>query len=156
MPTRKTLQLDEDSRAALQHIFKRASDWRERERAQTLLLLDSGVFAEDVARQMGLNVRTVRITHTHWRQSGMASLADLPRSGAPRQLQPEHVERLVQWAGAEPLTAAALLARHLDAGGPLVHVNTMVATLKASNFVWKRTRHSLKKTATKTPFAKQP
>ena len=143
MPTRKTLQLDEDSRAALQHIFKRASDWRERERAQTLLLLDSGVFAEDVARQMGLNVRTVRIT-------------DLPRSGAPRKLQPEHVERLVQWAGAEPLTAAALLARHLDAGGPLVHVNTMVATLKASNFVWKRTRHSLKKTATKTPFAKQP
>ena len=103
MPTRKTLQLDEDSRAALQHIFKRASDWR---------------------------------------QAGMASLADLPRSGAPRKLQPEHVERLVQWAGAEPLTAAALLARHLDAGGPLVHVNTMVATLKASNFVWKRTRHS--------------
>ena len=62
---------------------KRGSNWRERERAQTLLLLDSGVFAEDVAIQMGLNVRTVRITHTHWRQSGMASLADLPRSGAP-------------------------------------------------------------------------
>lgn len=64
MPTRKTLQLDQDSRAQLQHVVKRGSYWRERERAQTLLLLDSGVFAEDVARQMGLNVRTVRITHT--------------------------------------------------------------------------------------------
>ena len=156
MPTRKILQLDDDSRAQLQHIVKRGSNWRERDRAQTLLLLDSGVFAEDVAIQMGLNVRTVRITHTNWRQTGMASLADLPRSGAPRKLQPEHVERLVQWAGAEPLTAAALLARHLDAGGPVVHVNTMVAILKASDFVWKRTRHSLKKAATKTPFARQP
>ena len=156
MPTRKILQLDEDRRAQLQHIVKRGSYWRERERAQTLLLLDSGVFAEDVAIQMGLNVRTVRITHTNWRQTGMASLPDLPRSGAPRKLQPEHVERLVQWAEAEPLTAAALLARHLDAGGPSVHVNTMVATLKGLDFVCKRTRHSLKKAATKTPSGKQP
>ena len=156
MAARKTLQLDDDSRAQLQRIVKRASDWRERERAQTLLLLDSGVFAEEVARQMGLSARTVHITHTRWRQSGMASLPDLPRSGAPKKLQPEHVERLVQWATAEPLTSAALLARHLDTGGPKVHVNTMAATLKASGLVWKRTRHSLKKAATKTPFGKQP
>ena len=67
MAARKTLQLDDDSRAQLQRIVKRASDWRERERAQTLLLLDSGVFAEEVARQMGLSARTVRITHTRWR-----------------------------------------------------------------------------------------
>ncbi len=156
MPIRKILQLDEDSRAQLQHIVKRGSNWHERERAQTLLLLGSGVFAEDVARQLNLNVRTVRITHTNWRQAGMASLADRPRSGAPKKLQPEHVERLVQWATAEPLTSAALLARHLDAGGPKVHVNTMAATLKASGLVWKRTRHSLKKAATSAPSARQP
>ena len=156
MAARKTLQLDEESRAQLQRIVKRASNWRERERAQTLLLLDAGVFAEEVAQQMGLSARTVRITHTRWRQSAMASLPDLPRSGAPKKLQPEHVERLVQWAAAEPLTSAALLARHLDAGGPKVHVNTMAATLKASGLVWKRTRHSLKKAEAKTPSAKQP
>ena len=156
MAARKTLQLDDDSRAQLQRIVKRASNWRERERAQTLLLLDSGVFAQDVAAQMSLNVRTVRITHTHWLQAGMAALSDMPRCGAPKKLQSEHIERLVQWAGAEPLTAAALLARHLDAGGPRVHVNTMVATLKGSDFVWKRTRHSLKKAATKTLSSRRP
>lgn len=156
MTARKTLQLDDDSRAPLQRIVKRASDWRERERAQTLLLLDTGVFAEEVAQQMGLSARTVRITHMRWRQSGMASLPDLPRSGAAKKLQPEHVKRLVQWAAAEPLTSAALLARHLDAGGPKVHANTMAATLKASSLVCKRTRHSLKKAATKTLSAKQP
>lgn len=44
MPTRKTLQLDEDSRAQLQRVVKRGSNWRERKRAQTLLL-DSGLWA---------------------------------------------------------------------------------------------------------------
>ena len=156
MAARKTLELDDDSRAQLQRIVKRASNWRERERAQTLLLLDAGVFAQKVAQQMGLSARTVRITHTRWRQNGMASLPDLPRSGAPKKLQPEHVERLVQWAMAEPLTSAALLARHLNAGGPKVHVNTMAATLKASGLVWKRTRHSLKKVAMRTLSCKQP
>lgn len=96
MAARKTLQLDDDSRAQLQRIVKRASNWRERERAQTLLLLDSGVFAQDVAAQMSLNVRTVRITHAHWRKSGMAALSDMPRCGAPKKLQSEHIERLVQ------------------------------------------------------------
>lgn len=63
MAARKTLKLDDDSRPQLQRIAKRSSNWREHERAQTLLLLDSGMFAEGVAAQLGLNVSTVRITH---------------------------------------------------------------------------------------------
>ena len=59
MAARKTLQLDEHSRTQLQRIARRSGDWRERERAQTLLLLDSGLFAQAVADQLGLNVRTV-------------------------------------------------------------------------------------------------
>ena len=73
------------------------------------------------------------------------------RSGAPRKLTTPHVERLVEWAKAEPLSASALLARHAAHGGPLVHLNTLVAALKASGLVWKRTRHSLKKVATSLP-----
>ena len=69
--------------------------------------------------------------------------------------QHAHVQRLVQWARDEPLTASALLARHLDSGGPSVHVNTLVAKLKASGLVCKHTRHSLKKAEAKKPFAKQ-
>ena len=156
MAARKILQLDEDSRTQLQRIVKRSGDWRERERAQTLLLLDSGLFAQAVAHQLGLNVRTVRTTHIRWRQSAFDSLPDKPRSGAPQKLDSTHMERLVQWAKDEPLTAPALLARHLDAGGPSVHVNTLARQLKASGLVWKRTRHSLKKAATKKPLAKQP
>ena len=156
MAARKTLQLNEDSRTQLQRIAKSSSDWRERERAQTLLLLDSGLFAQDVADQLGLNVRTVRTTHIRWRQNAFESLPDKPRSGAPKKLHSTHIERLLQWAKDEPLTASALLARHLDSGGPSVHINTLVARLKASGLVWKRTRHCLKKAGAKTPSVKQP
>ena len=149
MAARKTLTLDESSRDQLQRVVKRGSNWRERERAQTLLLLDSGIFAEDVAARLDLNVHTVRTTRTGWLDSGLASLPDRARSGAPRKLEPEHVQRLVEWAQAEPLTAVGLLARHQQCGGPRVHLNTLVSTLKASGLVWKRTRHSLKKAATR-------
>jgi hypothetical protein len=56
---------------------------------------------------------------------------------------------LVQWTDAEPLTAKALLVRHLDAQGRKVHLNTLVSELKRQGFVWKRTRHSLKKSPTR-------
>ena len=61
--------------------------------------------------QLGLSVRTVRTTHIRWRQDAFASLPD------------------------KPLTAPALLARHLDAGGPSVYVNTLARKLKASGVV---------------------
>ena len=149
--SRMVLTLDEASQIELALVVKRSENWRERERAQTLLLLGRGVFSEVVAHQLGLNVRTVGTTRTRWLESGRESLGDLPRSGAPRKLTAQHVERLVEWAKAEPLTAPDLLARHAAHGGPSVHLNTLVATLKAAGLVWKRTRHSLKKVATSLP-----
>jgi transposase len=153
---RKTLTLDEESRKSLEGVVRKGENWRERERAQTLLLLGQGEYAEDVAVKLGLNVRTVGTTRSRWLQSGLESLADLPRSGAPRKLTAEHVERIVGWARAEPLTAPCLLARHEEQGGPRVHLNTLVATLKASGLVWKRTRQSLKKAVTRLPSNRQP
>ena len=153
---RKTLKLDGSNRRRLEMIVKRGENWRQRERARTLLLLDEGVFSQDVAETLGIHVRTVRSTHSQWLESGLASLADRPRSGAPRKLTREHVERLVAWATAKPLTAPALLGHHKEQGGPHVHLNTLVGTLKAFGLVWKRTRHSLKKVEMRLPSAKQP
>jgi transposase len=81
-------------------------------------------------------------------------LADKPRCGAPHKLSEPEVQRLVQWANIEPLTAAALLARHNEAQGRGVHLNTLVSELKRHGFVWKRSRHSLKKSVTPWPSSK--
>jgi transposase len=61
---------------------------------------------------------------------------------------------LLTWARAEPLTLTALKARHVAAGGAPVHVNTLTGVLKRAGFVWKRTRHSLKKKRDDAKFAK--
>ena len=74
--------------------------------------------------KLSLNVRTVGTTRSRWPESGLESLADLPRSGAPRKLTAEHVERIAGWAQAEPLTAPCLLVRHEEHGGLRVHLNT--------------------------------
>ena len=149
--TLKALELDEISRQRLQWIVRRGQNWRERERAQTLLLMAQGLSRQAVAHELGLNVRTVGTTRRAWLAGGLDALGDLPRSGAPKKLGAQHVERIVEWAVAEPLTAAGLMARHNDAGGPQVHLNTLVGTLKEAGLVWKRARYSLKKVATRPP-----
>lgn len=93
-------------------------------------------------------------TRRGWLDHGLASLGDLPKSGAPRRLNDAQVLRLLQWARSEPLSAVQLLARHLEAGGEPVHLDTLKHTLKAAGFVWKRTRHSLAKKETPTPSNK--
>ena len=154
--TLKALELDELSRQRLDRVVRRGCNWRERERAQTLLLLAQGKSRQEVAEEMELHVRTVGSTRSAWLASGLHSLGDLPRSGAPRKLGGQHVERIVEWAMAEPLTAAGLMARHNDAGGPQVHLNTLVGTLKEAGLVWKRARYSLKKVAMRPPSGAQP
>ena len=141
---RKILRLSDVDRCRLQRIVDRGWNWRERQRAQTLLLLDKGDSWTTVADKLGIHFRTVGTTRNQWLAEGMASLADRPRSGAPRKLTPEQVQRVAEWARAEPMTAPQLLARLKEEGGPSVHINTLVASLKASGLVWKRTRHSLK------------
>jgi transposase len=149
MPRKYLLNLSSECRRALEEIIQRGPNWRQRQRAQTLVLLDDGLTTADVARLVGIHSRTVGNTRAGWFESGLDSLADAQRSGAPRKLSPEQIDRLIVAANAEPLTARELLARHLEDGGAPVHLNTIKARIKATGMVWKRTRFSLKKVETK-------
>lgn len=146
MPLRILLCLSHENRKLLGEIIARGADWRQRQRAQTLLYLDDGMSTREVAEIVGIHARTVAITRKYWFRDGFESLVDLSRSGAPRKITGEQLAKLVEAASAEPLTAKELLARHLEDGGAPVHVRTVVDALRASGMVWKRTRHSLKKT----------
>lgn len=148
------LVLSEQEKLSLEQAVKRHIDWRVRERAQTILLLGQGWDCANVAQRQGLCVLTVRTTRRAWRDEGLAGLADKHRCGAPPKLADSEVQRLVQWASDEPLTAPALLARHQEAAGTAVHLNTLMSALKRRGLVWKRTRHSLKKDATPHSLSK--
>jgi transposase len=139
----------------LQNIIDRGTNWRERERAKTLILLDDGQSMKVIADTVGIDIRTVGLTRMDWLKRGFESLVDAPRTGAPKKITAEQLEKLLDAAEKEPLTAKALLAKHVDAGGTLVHVNTLTKALKRAQFVWKRTRSSLKKNETK-PLSEPP
>lgn len=54
---------------------------------------------------------TIRERRRQWFKNGFASLADQPRSRAPRKLSDEHRARLKMWVEAEPLSSRALIIR---------------------------------------------
>ena len=139
------LNLTRDERESLSFFIRRGDNWRARQRAQTLMHLGDGVSMTEVAQIVGVNVRTVGNTRMAWLESGMDSLHDAPRSGAPHKLTAPELQRIIELAGTQPLTANSLLAMHVQAGGKPVHVATLTAALKAAGLVWKRTRASLKK-----------
>ena len=141
----KPLIISIEDRSRLDNIVSRGSDWRERERAQTLIYLHEGYSMKQAANTLGIHVRTVGFTRLDWLARSFDSLVDVARSGAPRKITPEQLTKVLDAARSEPLTAKALLAKHVDAGGTLVHLNTLTNALKVAGFVWKRTRHSLKK-----------
>ena len=145
MGAKASLQLTSDDRSRLQWIVLRAENWHERERAQTLILLDDGLSMAQAAIEVGIHVRTVGFTRQDWLARRFESLVDKPRSGAPQKISQEQLSKVLAAARSEPLTAKALLAKHVEDGGTLVHLNTLKDALKAAGFVWKRTRHSLKK-----------
>ena len=149
MPRKITLRLTEDDRRLLRKIAQKDENWRLRERAQTVLYFDESRSAEEVAELMGLHVRTVSSTRTAWLAKGVESLPDLPRVGAPQKLEPHQSSQVVEWARQQPGSARDLQNRLESEGGPHVHLNTIRATLHRAGMVFKRTRHSLKKSEMK-------
>ncbi|MDP2834329.1 MAG: helix-turn-helix domain-containing protein [Pseudomonadota bacterium] len=142
----KELELSAEDRAKLLEIVEKGSDWRVRHRAQTLLYFADGWRAKAIAAQQNLNLDTVYDRRKHWLLESFASLADKHRSGAPLKLNVIHRDLIKTWAKEEALTAPDILAKLKEECEVTVCANTLTQALKKMRFVWKRTRHSLKKT----------
>lgn len=143
---RVSIYLTDKDKAELEWLEKRDLNWRVRERARSVLYLAAGERCVGAARQQGLALHTVCDTRKAWLAEGFACLVDKPRSGAPPKLSPVDVQRLVDWARASPCSSSELLAKHVAAGGQPVSSDTLIRALRQAGLVWKRTRHSLKKT----------
>ena len=141
----QAFNLSVEEKIKLQNIEKYDVNWRIRERAKSLLLLATGLTCQQIADQLDLHFRTISFTRKHWNEEKFQSLPDRPRPGAPLKLTPDEQAQILMSVQAEPLSSQQALAKHLDAGGTAVHVNTIVNLLRKNKFVWKRTRHSLKK-----------
>jgi transposase len=149
------LELSADERAKLQEVVAKGSNWRARQRAQTLLYFNDGLSAKDIMALQDLNIDTVYDRRKNWLSQGFAFLYDLHRSGAPPKLNAIHYDQIKTWAEKEALTGPAIVARLKEEHDVDVSINTVLGALKKLDFVWKRTRHSLKKNEMKTISEKQ-
>ncbi len=140
------LKLAANDRVKLQEVVAKGSDWRARHRAQTLLYFDDGLRANDIMALQDLNIDTVYDRRKHWLSKGFAFLYDVHRSGAPPKLNAIHREQIKILTEEEALTAPAIVARLKEECDIEVSVGTVRNALKALGTIWKRTRHSLKKT----------
>src|SRR5712691_6410323 len=65
------------------------------ERAKIILGLAAGQAQQEIARQLGIVRQTVRRWEQRFQQQGTQGLEDAPRSGRPRNIQPEKIEQIV-------------------------------------------------------------
>jgi len=143
--TLSNLELSTEDRAKLLDIVAKDHDWRARDRDQTLLYFNDGWSAKAIGKQQELNLDTGYDRRKNWLLEGFSSLYDKHRSGASSKMNAVHLDQIKTWAEEEALTATSLVAKLKEECNIGVSVTTMRSTLKSIDFVWKRTRHSLKK-----------
>ncbi|WP_020159404.1 MULTISPECIES: helix-turn-helix domain-containing protein [Methylobacter] len=140
----KPIELLETDREQLQQLIKKGADWRERNRAETILMLAEGHTVKETAERQRLTREAIRERRRKWLKTGFASLPDKPRSGAPSKLTDQHRAQLRHWLEQESLTARVLLSRLEETFGVRIGDTTLRTELKRLGYVWKRTRYSLK------------
>lgn len=139
------IELAESEREALNAILKKGADWRERNRAETMVLLAAGHSVQSVAEQQGLCREAVRIRRRKWLKLGLASLPDRRRSGAPSKLTDEHRRQVGLWVESEALSSREVLTRLERDYQVVIGRTTLRMELRRLGYVWKRTRYSMKK-----------
>jgi transposase len=147
------IDLTSTDRQALLEWKRHARHWRERQRAEALLLLNHLGSSHAVAEQLDMSERTVRRCCIRWSQGGVAALAEGTRGGRHPLLGPEQAKWLCEAATREVQTSgqlqAALHAQFPEA--PHVCRDTIKKTLRRAGFRYKRTRYGLKKSVTPAP-----
>ncbi|WP_218829085.1 helix-turn-helix domain-containing protein [Burkholderia sp. HI2714] len=149
MKKQKGLELSAEDRRRLEQIVKRGTDWREREWSQTLLYFSDGWLGPAIARELGRNLDTVYDCRKRWLQTGWEAVRNKKPGGAPSKLTAEHRALLRTWVSQDALTTPQLQAKLLEHSGLRVAGSTISKALKRMGIVWKRTRHTLKKSETK-------
>ncbi|NJA06699.1 hypothetical protein HC024_13345, partial [Methylococcaceae bacterium WWC4] len=67
----RAIELNESEREQLQQIIKKGSDWRERERVRTILMLANGQTVIAIAEQQGVKPEAIRERRRKWWRNGL-------------------------------------------------------------------------------------
>jgi transposase len=92
----------------LEGSFKYSENWRVRQRAKTLLLLNDRLSVNEVAAELDIHLRTVAITTHKWLSFKFEALPDRERCGSPKKISESQREFLLETARALNVMGAIL------------------------------------------------
>jgi transposase len=121
-------------------------------RATAIRLLHLGYPFKEVAQMLVVEQTSVYIWHQHWREKGIAGLANQPRSGRPRKGNAQYCKALEEVLAKEPheygyaftLWTLDRLGQHLEQEtGIALSGERLRVLLKELGYVYRRPKHSL-------------
>ena len=98
-------KLSEEARKALETEFKTGKKHRERQRAEAILLSESGIDMNDLAVRFGVNRDTINRWLDGWEERQMAGLREGQRSGRP-PIIPKDVQKKLRTKSAMGLSGS--------------------------------------------------
>ena len=154
------IKLSYRERSGLEHLLITATDARQFQRAQALLLLDEGTSVSDIAELLHVSRQTVYNWWTRFASRQLLEtgdrLSDAPRSGRPATASEIIDELLDELLGTDPriygyrstIWTAELFQQYLvDYFEITVSRRSVHYALERLGVIWKRPRHSLARRA---------
>lgn len=133
--------------------------WRDaRLRASALLMLSKGEHPSAIGQQCGVSHQSIYNWRHAWEQDGLVGLISGHAGGRPKKLSEAWLTTVCELARTEALTLRGLVQRAEEIHGasfPL-SLDRLGVILRKSGFSFKRTRMSLKKTATRNDLPPAP
>jgi transposase len=148
------IRLTIQERRELQKIARCADpSGRASQRATVVLMSADGASGRNIARVLGMGLRTVREIRRKWRREGYEGLYDDPRSGRPRRADKGYVRLLRQVVQTDPRRmgycfahwTAPRLAEYLRQRTGIGLCDDHVRRLlKGLGFVWRKTKLTIR------------
>lgn len=152
------VELTDDDRVVLADALRTTRRVREWRRVQAVQLLAQGREAPEVAQVLGCRVSAVYYWAEHWREQGLAGLAEGPHAGRPRRLDAEAEAVLGRVLHRDPQTLGytttdwivPLVGTELARRGYDLSERTVRRTLHRLGWRWKRPKYVLGRTGSAT------
>lgn len=152
MPKKINYTLTSESLTLVEQAIKSHPDLRVRQRAQHVRLLHLGHKPDEVAKLLSTTVSQVYYWHRRWREGGLDSLSDKPRSGRPKAADEHYLQCLEATIEKDPTKfgyaftywdAPRLMAHLEKETGVSVCESTFLNILAEQDYVYRRPKHVL-------------
>jgi len=143
-PRRFVNALGGEEKEILDYLRNHGETPRIRQRAQAILLSNSGRSVNEIADIFDTTPVTVRSWLNRWEKNGPLGLGDKPRPGGPPKLTDDEREQVLALIKEYPNSPRTVLEKIKGKTGKAISARTLRRLARSARLRWKRMRRSLK------------